>query len=1049
MATYLQGVTDYIPDYQPFQPDLNFYANLMQTKQTQYDTNWNQLNNLYGQLYGADLTHDQNIKKKDELLRQIDFNLKRVSGLDLSLEQNVNQALQVFRPFYEDKYLIKDMAWTKNFKNTYTTAQALANSADPKQSSKYWDLGMKGLEYRRQMFKDATLDETLSFGDAQYVNKVDDIKEYMDFAKKYDIGMVTQTPSGMYMIRKKNGEQLLPGLQQIFWAQYGNRPDIQNMYKEEAFVERMDYATQNANKFGGNKLEAEKEYIRAKYDWLKNITKKADVEAKDDLNTVQNLNSNLQSNIARGNVNPLQKSYQQELEEAMGVVSEVERYTSEVNEQVNGTTSSPVNKDELFNNIELARLKVDAGFASYKAGVKINEAAGSYAYSNYEVEYKPDAVAIAQFREQQANQRLYTGHQMRLKENEQVEKLKRISDYQKAMVAGGRAFYKADGSIELNPQESLYEIIFKGKSKQSGQSGGDKTQFDVMNSQVRDEVINKKAGPGVQSMMTYINELVRSGQFNGGQLGQVLNQFRSNDPEIDKIINDYVKSPSNKNLANATKIWNQIYNEYDKGDKDKFVSNLTKYGNVYHLNTIMKDYAIRHNGNTLMQEYANDQSVFELEVLGRHDEALAITQANNAKKLQNKFKEELTFSANKLREQGHKVSDQQVNNALQKIMGEYVASGYNWEAIRNNAENLDKMINNELGASFVKDTKSGRDRSWWEYTPIVYTAESIYDAATGNRENVAASWITDILNKPYIELVTDKNPDKALRSFVKTIPLGDDMVSLSADTQTVKVDSDYAGDFGFQAAAQAIQDALSLPAGDNYSFALSNNLPAEGEDDGLDDDLAKTILRTLYNRMGDPKLGDFTLSTSRVSRENSKLGSTTFDVPRSVVEEVVKSLKGADFTEQQLKQTIDGIVQNGITAIAPHDYWTHKLWNTSTPTATEVILNTKPIEYTHPLNAGSYTINKVSGVPGIDYEAIIRQNILDVDGSIVELVHKKPGGRTGRGIEDIELEAHSLLAKQDMLNKEMYKHFRNINNPELVDKAHKNLGITPNNPFWK
>ena len=61
MATYLQGVTDYIPEFQPFQPDLNFYANLLQTKQTQYDTNWNQLNNLYGQLYGADLTHDLNI----------------------------------------------------------------------------------------------------------------------------------------------------------------------------------------------------------------------------------------------------------------------------------------------------------------------------------------------------------------------------------------------------------------------------------------------------------------------------------------------------------------------------------------------------------------------------------------------------------------------------------------------------------------------------------------------------------------------------------------------------------------------------------------------------------------------------------------------------------------------------------------------------------------------------------------------------------------------------------------------------------------------------
>jgi hypothetical protein len=45
-----------------------------------------------------------------------------------------------------------------------------------------------------------------------------------------------------------------------------------SFYKEKAFVERMDYANQNAEKFGGNKLEAEKDYLKGKYDWLKNMT---------------------------------------------------------------------------------------------------------------------------------------------------------------------------------------------------------------------------------------------------------------------------------------------------------------------------------------------------------------------------------------------------------------------------------------------------------------------------------------------------------------------------------------------------------------------------------------------------------------------------------------------------------------------------------------------------------------------------------------------------------------------------------------------------------
>jgi hypothetical protein len=68
MATYLSGVTDFIPDYQPFQPDYNFYANFLQYKQNQYDTNWKSLSNLYGQYFNAELTNPENIKIKDKML---------------------------------------------------------------------------------------------------------------------------------------------------------------------------------------------------------------------------------------------------------------------------------------------------------------------------------------------------------------------------------------------------------------------------------------------------------------------------------------------------------------------------------------------------------------------------------------------------------------------------------------------------------------------------------------------------------------------------------------------------------------------------------------------------------------------------------------------------------------------------------------------------------------------------------------------------------------------------------------------------------------------
>ena len=43
MATYIPGITDYIPQIQQFRPDYNFYGNILQSKQGQFDANHKQL----------------------------------------------------------------------------------------------------------------------------------------------------------------------------------------------------------------------------------------------------------------------------------------------------------------------------------------------------------------------------------------------------------------------------------------------------------------------------------------------------------------------------------------------------------------------------------------------------------------------------------------------------------------------------------------------------------------------------------------------------------------------------------------------------------------------------------------------------------------------------------------------------------------------------------------------------------------------------------------------------------------------------------------------
>lgn len=57
------------------------------------------------------LAHPENVKKRDQFLQQAISNLKNLSTMDLSQSSNVNAALGVFRPFYDNTELLQDMAF--------------------------------------------------------------------------------------------------------------------------------------------------------------------------------------------------------------------------------------------------------------------------------------------------------------------------------------------------------------------------------------------------------------------------------------------------------------------------------------------------------------------------------------------------------------------------------------------------------------------------------------------------------------------------------------------------------------------------------------------------------------------------------------------------------------------------------------------------------------------------------------------------------------------------------------------------------------------------
>lgn len=1053
MATYLQGVTDFIPDYQPFQPDYNFYANVLQTKQTQYDNNWKQLNNLYGQLYGADLTHDMNIKKKDELLKQIDFNLRRVSGLDLSLEQNVNQAVQVFRPFYEDKYLMKDMAWTKNWVSTYNGANALKTSQDKDQRKQYWSTGIQGLELRRQMFKDSKLEDTLSIRNAQYTPFVNAVTEYWDLAKKYNVSKTRDVPhpSGLYFVTKKNGDIVLPTLQQMFLAEYSNRPDIQDMYRERAFVERMSYAYQNAEKFG-NSQQAEKEYIRGKLDWLKQFTADKDKTAQDNLETTQELQGKLEQNVKNGHVNPGQTNYAKSLDELFAVESSIAQNTKQLNEQLNDNQSTATvqgyQDDDDIGDLELARMKVDAGYASVYAEQDILKAAASYADMNSSVTYKVNQVGLAGLK-----------HKYRQQEIQQIAKDKAWQKVVDQKVKEGYWHYDLNGNLIRNPQSNGFNLISTEPGdvgQTTGGKDGKNYSFEELQNRAKNQLVAQYGTDGVDHIMKIIQTGVdRNKTFTKAQLATLVAQFNHSNPVAREILDSKGQKGS---YGQIKKVWDDIFTQY-KTNPSKFTQELTSSGRVFNVNNSLKSWVSTHSADQLSSLYLKDEAMLKLQQYERMHEAMIDIENKNYTLMEDKLTSRLTEMTKMASESNPGVvyDQDRIGAAVDVMMRRYTLDAKGNQAdFDKMADKVDAEINAILGFDIAKNTNAPSEKEWYNY---VFPWTNLFEGERSDTKE-RASWVKDFYDLSYEELLTKPNSEGQLKSFF-------------ADKISSKMDASTADKFGLatetsvlQVAPSVFPDPGNIAARSMFDIILSTNwnqdekkyrittqgniLPEDFQaDDGITNDQALSIIRELKSRMllKNQDLNPFSIGSSSISMENADLGSMTLYAPKELLKEVIEGL-GEDAKSEAVKSYIDNIAQNGLTFIAPTETWkSNPLYNSQFPTSTEVVLKNGPIEYYDPNNNGYYKIQRTPGKGDYMGTGVYRE--LTRDGGVIEhYMNFDLDTKAGKDIDGREMEFWRTIQMATEANFQTFRNIVNSGDEAAKARAEKNFGMSPQKSFW-
>jgi hypothetical protein len=78
MSQYIQGIVDYIPMIQPFQPDFNLFQNVLQTKDAQYKAGYDKLSSLYGTLLNSPMSREDNLELRNKFFNDISAQIQKI-----------------------------------------------------------------------------------------------------------------------------------------------------------------------------------------------------------------------------------------------------------------------------------------------------------------------------------------------------------------------------------------------------------------------------------------------------------------------------------------------------------------------------------------------------------------------------------------------------------------------------------------------------------------------------------------------------------------------------------------------------------------------------------------------------------------------------------------------------------------------------------------------------------------------------------------------------------------------------------------------------------
>lgn len=206
MPSYLVSAKDsYVPTAL-YHPDFQAIQSIWATKQAQYNQGLSQLQNIYSSVYNSDVTNTQNAERKQQYIENANNQFKNLSQIDLSIQHNVDQGKNAFKPFENDVALQKDIVATHQYQQGFAKAQALRDSSKAEDRDRYWGGGVRLMQIGQQKLQNGDPNDASIYNVQGWVDNFNVNKYLGDEAAKQKLDISWQKrANGAQIILGKNG----------------------------------------------------------------------------------------------------------------------------------------------------------------------------------------------------------------------------------------------------------------------------------------------------------------------------------------------------------------------------------------------------------------------------------------------------------------------------------------------------------------------------------------------------------------------------------------------------------------------------------------------------------------------------------------------------------------------------------------------------------------------------------------------------------------------------------------------------------------------------